>query len=50
MTPVTIPTSTRPISLPDYGLDPVVNPVLISKLRNMPAWLRDSIINPEGTK
>jgi len=50
MTPVTIPTATRDIHLPDYGLDPERNHLLISKLRNMPAWLRDSIINPEGTK
>ncbi|MGM7776103.1 hypothetical protein ACSVHC_08805 [Arthrobacter sp. KNU-44] len=41
---VTIPTATRPIELPNFGLDPERNDRLIAKLRNLPAELRQEIL------
>lgn len=48
MTPVTIQTTTREITLPDYGLDPARNARLIRNLAQLPAELRDDILG--GTK
>jgi hypothetical protein len=42
----TIPTTTRPIQLPEetFGLDPATHEHLIRKLRGMPAALRETIL------
>ncbi len=46
---VTIPTATRPIDLPNYGLDPERNYRLIAKFRAMPrAQLEDIFNRKEG--
>jgi hypothetical protein len=47
---VTIPTATRPIELPNYGLDPERNYRLIRKLRNLPAAYLDELLCPAGGK
>jgi hypothetical protein len=45
---VTIPTATRPIELPNFGLNSERNYRLIAKLRNLPAELRQEVLG--GTK
>ncbi|MEV8149914.1 hypothetical protein AB0O52_17435 [Arthrobacter sp. NPDC080073] len=45
---VTIPTATRPIDLPNYGLDPERNYRLIKNLSKLPAAYRDELLG--GTK
>ncbi|MCZ9884114.1 hypothetical protein [Arthrobacter sp. B2a2-09] len=46
-TVVTIPTATRPIDLPNYGLDPDRNYRLIAKFRAMPPAQLHDIFNPK---
>lgn len=44
---VTISTATRPIELPNYGLDPERNYRLIAKFRAMPPAQLEDIFNPK---
>lgn len=47
---VTIPTATRPIDVPNYGLDPERNEQLIRKLAMLPDTLRHEILDGTNLK